>query len=118
MSKFDKAQFHNDGPYLTYGADRKFVARFKHTPRDRTDFVAFLVKHLTVEEYFAAYDAGQLPAQILEAKGYISATVRKVLERSGYPATREGREAYLDEQARRIQQRVGTPGLIGESSWK
>lgn len=111
MSKFVKAEFHNDGPYLTYGADRKFMARFKYTLRDRAGFVAFLVKHMTVEEYFAARNAGQSPLDILEARGYISATVRKILQRMGYPETQEGRKAYLDDQVREIQQRVGTTAV-------
>ena len=30
MTKFNKALINKDGEYVTYGADRKFIARFKH----------------------------------------------------------------------------------------
>ena len=30
MTKFNKSELNFDGMYLTYGVDRKFVARFKH----------------------------------------------------------------------------------------
>lgn len=85
MTKFEKSQFNYHGGYLTYGPDRKFVARFKHVAGNRAGFTKFLIKHFTVEEYFAAREANvndgsNAPACILEAKGYVSAHILKWLK--------------------------------------
>lgn len=99
MTKFLKSEFNYSGGYLTYGPDRKFVARFKYNKRDKAGFVSFLIKNFTTEEYFAATAAGTIeasPAKVMEAKGYVSLTVRRLLERAGYPATTAGKEAYLN----------------------
>ena len=54
MAKFIKSEFNFDGMYLTYGADRKFVARFKHRgPFTKAKFLKELIANHTVEGYFA-----------------------------------------------------------------
>jgi hypothetical protein len=108
QTRFDKALFHNDSEYLMYGFcgmrdgvfvnERQFVARFKYNKRDRAGFKSFLIKNFTVEEYFAARDAGESPAKTLETKGYVSKTVAEVVSAAGYHPNRAGVEAYLMAQ--------------------
>lgn len=100
MTKFVKEQFNYDGMYLTYGQDRKFVARFKYAGGDKAGFLSFLIKNFDVEEYFALREAGQAPAAILEAKGYVQASVKKILKAMGYEPTAAGREAFLNNSRR------------------
>ena len=55
MTKFNKSELNFDGMYLTYGVDRKFVARFKHRgPFTKAKFIKELVANHTVESYFLA----------------------------------------------------------------
>lgn len=76
MTKFNKEQFNFDGMYLTYGEDRRFVARFKRG--GMASFKSFLVKNFSVEEYFYKMDkCGHPPLTVLELKGYVSPAVRK-----------------------------------------
>lgn len=81
-TNWDATLLNYGGGYLTYGVrysrKEKFVARFKHCPRDRAGFQSFLVKNFTPDEYFARLDAGETPAGILESKGYVSATVKRM----------------------------------------
>ena len=73
MTAFTKTNFEYHGGYLHYktNGERKFVARFKHRgPVTKAKFQAALIKHYTVEGYFArlagAYNAqGEAPLQIL-----------------------------------------------------
>ena len=74
MTAFVKTNFEaGNGGYIHYniGTERKFVARFKHRgPVTKAKFLKALVKHYSVEEYFArlggAYNAqGEAPLQIL-----------------------------------------------------
>ena len=73
MTAFEKSNFEYHGGYLHYntGAERKFVARFKHRgPVTKAKFIKTLIKHYTVEEYFSrlagAYNPkGEVPRQIL-----------------------------------------------------
>jgi hypothetical protein len=66
MSRFVNAQINKRGEYVTYGADRKFIARFKHRgPITKAKFLRELVANHTVESYFAALDAGKAPLAIL-----------------------------------------------------
>lgn len=97
MTKFVKENFNFDGMYLTYGTDRKFVARFKYAKDGKGSFVTFLIKNFTVEEYFAQRDANQAPLTILESKGYMSPNVKRALKLAGYAPTPEGKRAYLDD---------------------
>jgi hypothetical protein len=105
MTKFVKEKFNWDGEYLTYGEmypDRRFVARFKRNKRDRTGFISFLIKNFKVEEYFFQYDSGNTPVGILEEKGYVSATVKKLLKEAGFPQNSEGRVLYLAQQRQKF----------------
>lgn len=107
-TKFDPANFHNDGDTLTYGfvgmrdgvfvRETRFVARFKYGRGGRASFRAFLIKRFTVEEYFAAREV-MAPLTILEGKGYILPHIRKWLKDAGYPQTREGYRAWAEAQA-------------------
>jgi hypothetical protein len=98
MSVFNKDLFSFDGMYLMYGSEnRKFVARFKGRG-DRAGFVKFLMKNFTPCEYFGALAAGGTPVGVLETKGYVSATVKKILKSCGYEPTFEGKEKYLADQ--------------------
>ena len=73
MTAFEKSNFEYHGGYLHYntGAERRFVARFKHRgPVTKAKFIKTLIKHYTVEEYFSrlagAYNPkGEVPLQIL-----------------------------------------------------
>ena len=96
MTKFVKSEF-APGEYATYNG--KFVARFKRG--GRAAFISFLVKNFTVEEYFAALEAGEAPLEILQNKGYVSPTVRKALKLAGYPETVEGLKAMVQAQINR-----------------
>jgi hypothetical protein len=102
MTKFIKENFDFQGGYLTYGSDRRFVARFKWLRKQASDagtFRTFLIKNFTVEEYFTAYDEGRgmTPLKILEAKGYILPHIRKRLKEKGYPITQEGYKQLISE---------------------
>ena len=96
MTKFIKENFRGD-EMVTYAmADNtvRFVARFKRG--GRADFLKFLMTNFTTEEYFAMIDRGLAPLSILEARGYISPLVRRVLKQTGYPQTIQGRQAYIE----------------------
>lgn len=70
MTKFIKSEFNFDGMYLTYGADRKFVARFKHRgPFTKAKFLKELIANHTVEGYFAALK-DNAPVAILRDANY------------------------------------------------
>ena len=81
-TRFFKEHFHFDGLYLVYGLgqytkDRRIVARFKYSKRDKASFTKFLIANFTVEEYFNAMD-DMAPGAILESKGWVSPTVKKM----------------------------------------
>jgi len=78
MTAFTKQNLVVSGDYVFYQPpaddscqDLRFVARFKHRgPVTKAKFIKTLIKHYTVEEYFArlggAYNAqGEAPLQIL-----------------------------------------------------
>ena len=84
MTKFTKETLSYHGGYLhyqphadSYYEGRKFVARFKHRgPVTKAKFVKALIKHYTVEEYFArlggsANAQGEAPLQILMNDGIL-----------------------------------------------
>lgn len=77
MTKFNKADFHYHGDYLTYQG--KFVARFKHVPSNGDSFVTFICKNFTVEEYMNGLAAGRTPVGLATDKGYIPAHIKKWL---------------------------------------
>lgn len=100
MKTFNKLMFQYFGDVLTY--EDKFVARFKYGTRDKDRFINFLSKHFTVDEYFELLKS-MPPVKVLETKGYISSTVRKVLRDAGYPLTLEGREQYIKDNINKIK---------------
>ena len=84
MTKFTKETLSYHGGYLHYqpNADsyyegRKFVARFKHRgPVTKTMFVKTLMKHYTVEQYFARLEGttgvrGEAPLEIFRNDGLL-----------------------------------------------
>ena len=98
MTKFINKEFNYDGMYLTYGADRRFVARFKYG--GMVAFKKFLRENFTVEEYFANLTCNS-PLQVLETKGYVSPNVAKILKQRGYPMTLEGRSQMIRDDIER-----------------
>jgi hypothetical protein len=96
--KFNKEQFNFDGMYLTYGAERRFVARFKRRSA-KESFQAFLIKNFTVEEYFARIDAKESPLKIVEDKGYILPHIKRWLKERGYEVSKAGFEQWMEDQA-------------------
>lgn len=79
MTAFVKSNFEYHGGYLHYNTDteRKFVARFKHRgPITKAKFQAALIKHYSVEAYFARLAGpynpyGEVPFQIMMNDGII-----------------------------------------------
>ena len=68
---FDKTLFDTAGEYLFYGADRQFVARFKHRgPVTKARLIRTLVKHYSPETYFPRLK-DRAPLQILMDDGYL-----------------------------------------------
>jgi len=98
MTKFVKENFTNSGGYVTYGEDRKFVARFKYARDGVSSFIAFLIKNFTVEEYFAQMDKGLAPLQIVEFKGYLLPHIKKWLKQAGYETSKAGFDKYIEDK--------------------
>lgn len=70
--RFAKDAFQYHGGYLTYGADRKFVARFKYSgagPK-KSDYIRLLSKYYSQEDYFARLK-DRAPGQILMDDGFV-----------------------------------------------
>ena len=87
MTKFINKNFNYDGMYLTYGEDRRFVARFKYG--GMVAFKKFLRENFTVEEYFKLLESSLGPLKVLETKGYVSPIVAKQLKARGYAVTQD-----------------------------
>lgn len=100
MTKFAKDNFSYSGGYLNYfdGTKSRFVARFKYAKGDKGPFQTFLTKNFSVEEYFAMYDAGKAPLEILQTKGYVQSHVKRILKSLGYEPTLAGQEKYLADR--------------------
>lgn len=97
MTKFNKDSFYGS-EYVNYtmpDGTNKFVARFKYNKSNKASFISFLVKNFSVEEYFDLLQSGTAPLPILQAKGYVSPTVKKLLAKKGYPATAAGYKMML-----------------------
>lgn len=107
MTRFVKSEFSKHmGPYCYYQG--KFVARFKHG--GRADFINFLIKNFTVEEYFDLLaQPTATPQGVLESKGYINHNVKKALKAAGLAVTRENIPVLV---ANMYKPKV-TPSLIG-----
>ena len=89
MTKFVNKEFNYNGLILTYGSDRRFVARFKYGGMGA--FKKFLRENFTVEEYFDLLENQDLPpVRVLQTKGYVDPKVAKILKMRGYPMTLEG----------------------------
>lgn len=104
MSTFHQSGFNFDGMYLSYTTvegERKFVARFKHG--GMASFRNFLIKHFSIEEYFAKADADMSPLEILAAKGYVTPRTAKILKSLGYQPTVAGQKAYIDFQVSKMR---------------
>lgn len=101
--KFDKNLFNFDGMYLTYGPERRFVARFKYRMGGKASHQSFMIKHFTVEEYFQRMDAGESPLAILQSKGYILPHIKKWMKRDGYPVTKEGYDLWQAAYSKKIK---------------
>lgn len=76
MTKFAQSDFDmgtGSERWVTYGPDRRFVARFKYSRpgQNAKAFVKFLIANFTVEEYFALRET-MAPAEVLRTKGYVS----------------------------------------------
>lgn len=101
MTKFVNKEFNYDGLFLTYGSDRRFVARFKYG--GMVAFKKFLRENFTVEEYFDLLENQDLPpVKVLQTKGFVSPKVAKILKQRGYPMTLEGMDQMIsDDIARR-----------------
>jgi hypothetical protein len=96
MTKFEREHFDFFGGYLTYGrklGNRRFVARFKYNRSGLAGWTSFMIKNIPVEEYFAHLDAGNAPLTILEAYGYVSPQVKRMIK--------EGRWTMGEFQSRR-----------------
>lgn len=71
MTAFNKQEFNYDGLFLTYGLDRKFIARFKHRgPVTKAKMISILVKKYTQEEYFSRV-GDEAPLAILKNDGIL-----------------------------------------------
>jgi len=90
-------------PYVFYNhnGERKFVARFKYGTGGKADFLRFLVKNFTPAEYFGKIAQGLPPLKVLEEKGYVSPTIKRMLKQHGLPQTQEGFKIMIDRQIAR-----------------
>ena len=86
MTRFVREQFEYHGGYLNYRLkadsysylDTKFVAQFKYaSTSSKGSWITFMIKHFTVEEYFAELATGKSPLPVMAAKGYELAHIRK-----------------------------------------
>ena len=79
MTAFTKQNLQTSGDSVFYQphadsfwADRKFVARFKHRgPVTKAKFLKTLMKHYTVESYFAKLETGVAPLRVLMDDGIL-----------------------------------------------
>lgn len=92
MTAFSKTGF-SGTEVVTYGG--RFVARFKRG--GRADFIRFLVKNFTVEEYFSSLDSGIAPLTTLQGKGYIQPHIKTLLRDSGYQVSLTGFRQYITD---------------------
>lgn len=69
--KFQRELFDYSCGYLTYGPERKFVARFKRKGGvGKSDFVRLLCKYYNVEDYMNR-KVFEAPLEILIKDGYV-----------------------------------------------
>ena len=81
--RFDKSEFNNERGWLTYGSERKFVARFKYRgnhPVTAAKLKAVLVKYYTTDEYFSRMATHtETPLGILMKDGFLKHENGKVI---------------------------------------
>ena len=82
MTKFERESFEFFGDTLTYKG--RFVARFKYNKSGLAGWISFMIKNISVEEYFDAYEAGNAPLQIMNAFGYVSPNIKKAIKMGSY----------------------------------
>lgn len=99
MTTFSKENIIDSNGWLSYGAERKFVANFSKRGGGKATFKTFLIKNFTVEEYFARLNAGEAPLQIVESKGYLLPHIKKWLKEGGYEVSRAGYNQYVQDRA-------------------
>jgi hypothetical protein len=99
MTAFKLSSFTHGSMYLHYihNGERRFVARFKYVRGGQSDWIKFMIANFTVEEYFAAMDAGVAPLKIMEAKGYVLPHIRKWLKARGLPQTQAGLTMMIEQ---------------------
>lgn len=68
QNQFTKENLIKDGMYLLFGAERKFVARFKYrlSPVTMAKFRKELIANHTPASYFGAMESGKSPLAILK----------------------------------------------------
>ena len=105
MTQFVNKDFRYDGLFLTYGKDRRFVARFKNG--GMVAFKKFLRENFTVEEYFDLLVNENLPPlKVLETKGYVSPVVAKRLKEKGYPVNQAGFKQMIEDNVAAMKRRA------------
>ena len=119
MTQFVKEKFIFSGAYLYY--EDRFIARFKYQAAACKTYATFLIKHFTVEEFFAIADAheaaqrdgsayksgyGGGPYKVAEARGYLMPHIKKWLRDGGYEVNRSGYEKFHENQMRIINERL------------
>jgi hypothetical protein len=111
MTKFVKEHFSFSGPYVHY--DGKFIARFKYNHGASRTYATFLVKHFTVEEFFAlqeAHEAAQRSGEAhkpgyeggtyktAENRGYLMPHIKRWLRDAGYEVSQAGYKQMIADQ--------------------
>ena len=150
MTAFNKEDFNWDGMYLTYAADHDaaeyytagpnthpsrvgtikpaFIARFKYAPRPQKQWIAFLVKHFTIEEYLALAET-ESPMDAMRSKGFLTSAEKKELKIHGLPQTVAGHDTLIasnfnlyqrrnDYRAACIKHLIEVEGLTEEETQK
>ena len=107
MTKFtiDNLHIHSGDKcrYITYyepcenGRRERVIARLKYGAKSSAKSMArFLINHFTVEEYLDRIADGEMPLDIVGAKGYLLLHIRQWLKRDGFPQTTEGYKLWSD----------------------
>lgn len=103
MTAFTKENLVTHGGYVMYVTPEnprgRFVARFKYGRGGMGTFMTHLRKKWTVEDYFAAEEAGLAPLEIVAKTGYLQPHIKKWLKAAGYPVTRAGYNQWIEDKA-------------------
>lgn len=123
MTAFNKADFRWDGMYLMYEGEQgycaerydenahptrvgkvrpMFIARFKYGNKPYKTWINFLVKNFTVEEYATRMSLKETPLAIMESKGFIEPSTKKMCRAAGYPETVDGFRQMIRDRVKRI----------------